>query len=93
MIITIKDGVRSIKAGMCYFKQFLKLMVIKMVAAVLLFYNLSIPTEAVSATAPLYKIMTGKVLNINQDCNHLFGGYVHILANIQKEKSNDTDVL
>ena len=37
--------------------------------------------------------MTGKVLDVKQDCKHRFGEYVHVSANVLMEKSNDTDVL
>ena len=93
MIRTIKDGVRSLKSGVRHFKKFPRRLIIEMVAAVLLFYNLSIPVDPVSKTIPPYTILTGKVLDVKRDMKHRFGEYVEVTANVPKEKSNNTDVL
>ena len=92
MIRTIKDSVRCTRASMRLVKRFPLLLIIEMVAAALLWYNFSIPVGGVSSTIPPYTIMTGKVLDVKRDCKHRFGEYVHVPANVDPKKSNDTRV-
>lgn len=46
MICTIKDGARCTKASLPMFKKFPQRFIVKIVAAVILFYNCSIPVWA-----------------------------------------------
>ena len=64
-----------------------------MVAAVLLFYNLIISFDPISRTVPPYTIITGNVLIVKQDMKHQLSEYIKVIANVPKEKSNNTDIL
>lgn len=57
-----------------------------MVAAVLLFYNLTILIDPVLATILLYTILTRKVPNVKRDMKHQFGEYVKVTVNVSKKK-------
>ena len=70
LIGTIKDSVCSIKTGIWHFKKFSHMMIIEMVAAVLLYYNLTILTDEVSTMIPPSLIMTVKTLDMKQDMKH-----------------------
>ena len=93
MIRTFKDSTCCTKTILSMFKKFPNSFIVKMIAAVILFYNFSISVGGASTTILPYTIMTRRVLNVKGDCVRYLGEYVMVYNNVRKEQSNSTDVM